>query len=170
MGSRPKTAAGSRKAAAAVSCVVMPMLLCKLDELPPLLVRFFAHQTRAGPTGDPASRPRSTAGPKRAAAAVSCTVMLRLFCELGMFAAFRAFFAHQNGAGPLVDPASQPRTAPESRKAAAAVSCVLMLGTHWTQPPFRAYNADTSWQDLFSPTLFACLQTSSSQSGRRSQL
>jgi len=82
--SRPKTAAGSRKAAAAVSCVVMPMLLCKLDELPPLLVRFFAHQTRAGPTGDPASRPRSTAGPKRAAAAVSCTVMLRLFCELGV--------------------------------------------------------------------------------------
>jgi hypothetical protein len=47
---------------------------------------------------------------------------------------------------------------------------VLMLGTHWTQPPFRAYNTDTSWQDLFSPTLFACLQTSSSQSGRRSQL
>ncbi|MFN7609544.1 MAG: hypothetical protein ACK5QX_01200, partial [bacterium] len=87
-------------------------------------------------------------------------MMLRLFCELGVCSPlFESFFAHQNGAGPLVDPASQPRTAPESRKAAAAVSCVLMLGTHWTQPPFRAYNADTSWQDLFSPTLFACLQT-----------
>jgi hypothetical protein len=140
--------------------------------LPPLLVRFFAHQLNSSRTY---WRPSLSAKKHRWTEKSSCggelhdaaEVVLRAGC---MFAAFRAFFAHQNGAGPLVDPASQPRAAPESRKAAAAVSCVLMLGTHWSQPPFRAYNADTSWQDLFSPTLFTCLQTSSSQSGRRSQL
>jgi hypothetical protein len=51
-----------------------------------------------------------------------------VFVQAGYIAAaFGAFFSHQNGAGPIFDPASRPRSTAGSRKAAAAVSCVVMV-------------------------------------------